>query len=86
MKVLIKKSFAGYPENHIIEIDEFDKTQYASVVYWLRRCQDGEIDGYCELIEWNVRKSEKTKNMIQSKVTDKDKEKDTKKNKKVVKE
>lgn len=66
MKILIKKEFAGYKPNTIIEIDENNPHYYTDVAYWLRRCEDGKIDGYCELIEFNNTETEKEKSVIQS--------------------
>ncbi len=66
MKVLIKKELAGYKPNTVIEIDESKKFNYGDVAYWLRRCEDGKIDGYCELIEFAGKEIKKQKSMIQS--------------------
>lgn len=72
MKVLIKKDFAGYVKGQFIEFDETKKEHYTDVVYWLRRCEDGKIDGFCELVEFNTngKKNEKNENVIQSEITD----------------
>ena len=82
MKILIKKAFVGYKPDTIIEIDENKKEYYTDVVYWLRRCEDGKIDGYCELLEFAGKEIKKQENMIQSEV----KEVTKKKNKYAVKE
>lgn len=66
MKVLIKKELAGYKPNTIISIDENKPAQYTDVAYWLRRCEDGKIDGYCELLEFAGKEIKKQENMIQS--------------------
>ena len=46
MKVIINKEFAGYKKGEIININENIPAYYKDVVYWLRRCEDGKIDGY----------------------------------------
>ena len=66
MKVLIKKDFVGYKKDDIVTINEKNPACYGDVAYWLRRCEDGKIDGYCELLEFNDEKVKKVESVIQS--------------------
>lgn len=66
MKVLIKKELAGWKPNTILTIDENRPEHYTDVAYWLRRCEEGKIDGYCELLEFAGKEIKKQENMIQS--------------------
>lgn len=66
MKILINKDFAGWKSGDIVEVDEHNKALYGDVAYWLRRCEDGKIDGYCELIEFLGKKIKKDKSVVQS--------------------
>lgn len=66
MKVIINKEFAGYKKGEIININENIPAYYKDVVYWLRRCEDGKIDGYCTLIEFGGKEIKKSESVIQS--------------------